>query len=174
MAIISQLIIRTKSFPRNPLQLIQIRKPLVPQAPTMKMKPSKLHAMPMPAMPASPTPINKHPFMDSHQPSKPIPIQRTRTQAWDESVDSNDAAHYDWATWRMYARITNARRLRKYCSPNTSFVNDSNSTTQEEFAMVNKQPRQATNDPAMSHDSRDRRMSMEEPPYDGVFILDPM
>lgn len=50
--------------------------------------------------------------------SEPIPIkcnsfqQSEEARAFEQSVDC--AAHYDYATWRMYTRITNARRRRAF------------------------------------------------------------
>eukprot|EP01083_Nonionella_stella_P101961 289676_1 len=49
------------------------------------------------------------------RPSQPIPIKKRRPspQELEEDVHSADSSsHYDWATWRMYERITNARRIR--------------------------------------------------------------
>lgn len=49
------------------------------------------------------------------QPSQPIPIKNfgpCRQDLEDELLQADSSSHYDWATWRMYERITNARRLR--------------------------------------------------------------
>ena len=47
--------------------------------------------------------------------SQPIPIKTCRPSAQEleeEAASADSATQYDWATWRMYSRITAARRLR--------------------------------------------------------------
>lgn len=126
------------------------------------------------------TPVR--PVATQYEPSKPIPIKRSRANDRDdEDEDPSEVAQYDWATWRMYARITNARRLRSMYLQDRNYRATYNKALVSNTAVnIDDQARpQVSPDgsdfaisPA-SHDNCDRHiMSMDDPPYGGVFVLD--
>ena len=104
------------------------------------------------------------------QRSQPIPIKKCKPDSRDleERVDSSE---YDWATWRMYVRITNARRLRAFAQSTCS--NSSAMSQQEQDSLVDDE--EIYPEPnVVPHDLCVRPSSMEDYPHGGVFILDSM
>ena len=99
--------------------------------------------------------------------SQPIPIKKCRLspqELEDEATSADSASHYDWATWRMYDRITTARRLRavsrSVCVP-----------VQHHPAIMTQEYQ--TEEAAISHIHCSRPPTMdEEDANDGVFDFD--
>mmetsp|Transcript_28169 Transcript_28169/g.48607 ORF Transcript_28169/g.48607 Transcript_28169/m.48607 type:complete len:156 (-) Transcript_28169:351-818(-) len=111
------------------------------------------------------------------RPSQPIPIKKCRTspqELEEDAMSADSSTHYDRATWRMYTRITTARRHRAF-----SRIDHSNHQqqpmiiTQDLDDIAQEQVHQAED--GMSHipQSRLQQPSLEdELADDGVFIFD--
>ncbi|KAL7535944.1 hypothetical protein ACHAWF_005317 [Thalassiosira exigua] len=107
------------------------------------------------------------------QPSKPIPIKHRRRdlqELEDEAFTATSSSHYDWATWRMYNLITDARRLRALSRSNCSSQQSNSGTfVAEDFlTLAQERVRHDLPDPAGGLSSQD------EPFDDGVFVFDAM
>ena len=77
-----------------------------------------LSASPRRSVPASVEIVNgADAYLTQSIPSQPIPIKKFRPSAREleeDATSTNSSTHYEWATWRMYDRITSARRLRAF------------------------------------------------------------
>ena len=119
--------------------------------------------------------------LQDQQSSQPIPIKKRRPTPQDieEEVNSADStSHYDWATWRMYERITTARRLRAFTRGG-----ETQAYQQERSAGLGPQelgdlhafvaPNQvfmSTVEPHMAHATHSQQQSTDD--FDGVFLLE--
>lgn len=122
--------------------------------------------------------------LHSSQSSQPIPIKKCRLspqEIEDEAASEDSATHYDWATWRMYDRITTARRLRAAVSRNNSDCGGPVQHRHQHSVMMTRDYHHASaftqdqmmhpEEQVMSHISM--QPSMEEDD-DGVFDFDAM
>mmetsp|Transcript_9352 Transcript_9352/g.21097 ORF Transcript_9352/g.21097 Transcript_9352/m.21097 type:complete len:163 (-) Transcript_9352:394-882(-) len=104
------------------------------------------------------------------RPSQPIPIKKRRPSSQeleDEATSADSASQYDWATWRMYTRITDARRLRAVSKRSCSIMTQDYHASQEHAHLPAE--------PIMSHIRLDMQPStVEEDGNDGVFVFDAM
>jgi len=60
-----------------------------------------------------------HPSHHSHRPSQPIPIKActpSPQEVHENAMSEESSSHYDMATWRMFSRISIARRRHYYLS----------------------------------------------------------
>eukprot|EP01083_Nonionella_stella_P078922 216266_1 len=125
--------------------------------------------------------------MRSSPPSAPIPIKKRRPspQELEEDVHSaNCSSHYDWATWRMYERITTARRIRASSRTGDRRSSVVDVDSQEDQAVVINDDdayfrpiahSQSLRNPAVEDSRHGRNLSIvEDFADDGVFVLDCM
>ena len=119
--------------------------------------------------------------LQDQQSSQPIPIQKrgsTPQDIEDEVHSADSTSHYDWATWRMYERITTARRVRASRGGHSRNHQQERSVgmavSQElndihAFAAPN-QVFMSTLEPVMAHAHHSQQQSMDD--FDGVFLLE--
>ena len=127
-----------------------------------------------------PTPVEFVKGRDAQElqsrPSQPIPIKKCRTspqELEEDAMSADSSTHYDWATWRMYTRITTARRQRRGHSVHQQhpmiIMQDLDDIAQEQ---VHHQAEHALSH--IPHSRQRQPSSGEELADDGVFIFDAM
>eukprot|EP00585_Thalassiosira_rotula_P003059 CAMPEP_0196153054 /NCGR_PEP_ID=MMETSP0910-20130528/36548_1 /TAXON_ID=49265 /ORGANISM="Thalassiosira rotula, Strain GSO102" /LENGTH=139 /DNA_ID=CAMNT_0041416781 /DNA_START=37 /DNA_END=456 /DNA_ORIENTATION=- len=109
-------------------------------------------------------------------PSQPIPIKTCRPSAQEleeDAMSANSFTHYDYATWRMYDRITSARRLRAFTQSAHSVQQRPVVVMQDPYSIAREDALHRV-DPDMINiaQRRQRQMSTADEPDDGVFVFD--
>lgn len=120
-------------------------------------------------------PLTMEPQLQS-QPSQPIPIKKCRLspQELEDEASADSASHYDWATWRMYTRITAARRLRPVSKRGCSQQKQQPIImTQDYHANTTREHAHLPAESGMSHIDL-QPSTVEEDFNDGVFFFDDM
>merc|ERR1712085_107646 len=112
------------------------------------------------------------------RPSLPIPIKKCSSGSQSNAGDAtctDRTSEYDWATWRMYTRITTARRLRAHHTSSSIHslheqLQQLMTITQDDIGQERLDPQV---DPIMNPRGLQQQPLLEDELLDGeVFILD--
>jgi len=121
-------------------------------------------------------------YMQGHRvgPTQPIPIKKCRISPQESEPDTTAAdstSRYDCATWRMYTRITNARRLRAVSRYN-HFADQEPMVMMQDFDDSSREEvcpqAEAVSISGIPHSWQQESPSSEECMDDGVFDFDAM
>mmetsp|Transcript_21835 Transcript_21835/g.40107 ORF Transcript_21835/g.40107 Transcript_21835/m.40107 type:complete len:157 (+) Transcript_21835:335-805(+) len=112
------------------------------------------------------------------RPSQPIPIKKCHAspqELEEDAMSADSSTHYDRATWRMYTRITTARRLRAFSRSDYSVHQQQHMIITQGLDDIAQEQVHYQAEHVISHipHSRQRQPSSgEELSDDGVFTFD--
>ena len=108
-------------------------------------------------------------------PTKPIPIKKVRPSPQEREEEAESASlQYDFATWQMYERITNARRLRRLSrseGQSSAIQQAASLVTQEQYFRSIASKQQVLDEDPTASDGQPPTTE-DDCTDEGIFVLD--